>query len=156
MANGNHYGNSYMESKNTYPINNTNHIRQTFTPTHTTTINQLSIFTTGTATLHATLTQNGTPTATWTTNTTGQNHNIINTGTHTLTPGTTYTLELKATNGTLNILTYRDGSLGNGNPYPQGGNFPGHSQHSTNSGQTWTNTFHTYADLAGVTLHTTN
>ena len=36
MANGNHYGNSYMESKNTYPINNTNHIRQTFTPTHTT------------------------------------------------------------------------------------------------------------------------
>jgi hypothetical protein len=156
MASGNHYGSSYMEAKPDYTIGGTNHLRQIFTPTRTTTIDQLSIYTIGTATLHATLTNNGTPIATWTTNTTGQQHNTINTGTHTLNAGTTYTLELTATGGTLTMLTYRDGSLGNGHPYPPGGNFEGHAQYSTNNANTWTNTFYTYADLAGTTFHTTN
>ncbi|MCP3990808.1 MAG: hypothetical protein GY724_30500, partial [Actinomycetia bacterium] len=44
---------------------------------------------------------------------------------------------------------------GTGYLYPKGGAWDdGHSQKTTGNG--WTDTFYTYADLAGVTFQTTN
>jgi hypothetical protein len=154
MENGAHYGNSYMDPRTEYPINNTNQLRQTFTPTTNHTIDQLAVFTSGTGTLRTTLKQNETTIGTWATTTTGENHNLINTGTHTLKAGTTYQLEFSVDTGTLNMLTYREGSLGTGYLYPKGGSWDdGHSQNNTGNG--WTNTFFTYADIAGVAFHKT-
>jgi hypothetical protein len=155
MANGNHYGSSYMDPRTEHTISGSTQLRQIFTPTTTHTINQLSAYTSGTGTLQTTLKAGNTTIATWTNTTNGNNHNIINTGTHTLQAGTTYTLEFAATNGTLTMLTYREGSLGIAYTYPKGGAWDdGHAQKTTGNG--WTDTFYQYADLAGVTFQTTN
>ncbi len=155
MQDDNHYGNSYMTSRTQHTISGSTQLRQIFTPTTTKTINQLTVFTSGTGTLRTTLKQNDTTIATWTNNTTGENHNYINPGTRTLNANTTYTLEFAATSGSLTMLTYREGSIGIGYLYPKGGAWDdGHSQKNTGNG--WTDTFYTYADLAGVTFQTTN
>ncbi|MGI9611602.1 MAG: hypothetical protein ACR2QO_01745, partial [Acidimicrobiales bacterium] len=130
-----------------------NKLRQVFTPSRDLTVDQVAVFTSGTGTVRVTLQQGNSTIGSWSAATSGENHNVIGIGSTQLRAGTTYHLEFSAESGSLNMLTFRDGSLGTGYAYAQGGSWgDGHAQISSGGG--WSNLFFTYADVAGVVFRT--
>ena len=155
MEDGNHYGNSYMDPRDALPISGSNKLRQLFTPDTTHNVDQLAVFTSGSGKVEVTLKEGDATIGTWSAETSGENHSVFSTGPLALKKGSTYSLEFGSSSGNLSMLTFRDGSLGIGYTYPKGGSWhDGHVQ--TSSGSGWSDSFFTYADIAGVTFHTTN
>jgi hypothetical protein len=151
MADGRHYGNSYMEAKSDYSVSGSSKLRQTFKPERTVNVSRLSVFVAGGGKLRATLIGNGSQVGSWVISTSGSgfSHYVTGVGNLTLQQGVQYHLEFSSDSGSLAMGTYRDGSLGTGKPYFGGGSWAnGHSQISSGGG--WSDTFFTYADVSGV------
>jgi hypothetical protein len=152
MADGANYGNAYMESGAAYAIAGSSGVRQVFEPDESIPVSMLSAYAAGTGVLRATLVADETTVGSWTAEigAGGWAHYSFPIGELTLSAGTSYALEFSADSGSMEMLTFRDGSDGLGYNFKPGGSWSdGHSQ-VTEDGDNWANTFFTYADLNGV------
>jgi len=155
MDGGNNYGSSYMDppQNGEHTVDTTNGLRQIFTPANEIVVDQLSVFASGDGTLQVNLNDKDTTIATWDVETSGDTHNVIDTGEITLAKGKDYSLEFMTTSGSVQMLTFREGSVGIGYLYPPEGSWSdGWAQ--VNDGGGWTDSFFEFADVAGVAFRT--